>query len=76
MTLRHFRQWHILVNQWRGEQMTASHPEPISDAASDFTRYRSRKNSKLKVVSIIVAKKMPSAVLASSRRVGSRASCF
>jgi hypothetical protein len=27
-------------------------PEPTSDAASDFTRYR-RKNSKLSVVSII-----------------------
>jgi hypothetical protein len=34
------------------------------------------KNSKLSVVSIIVAKMMPSAVLANSWRVGSRASCF
>jgi hypothetical protein len=32
--------------------MTGFHPEPTSDAASDFTRYR-RKNSKLSVVSII-----------------------
>jgi hypothetical protein len=45
--------------------MSAVHPEPTSDAASDFTRY-GRKNSKLSVVSIIVAKMMPSAVLASS----------
>ena len=55
--------------------MSAVHPEPTSDAASDFTRYR-RKNSKLSVVSIFVAKMMPSAVLASSRRVGSRVGCF
>ena len=40
-----------------------------------FYRHR-RKNSKLSVVSIIVANMMPSAVLASSRRVGSRVSCF
>jgi hypothetical protein len=38
--------------------------------ASDFIHYR-RKNNKLSVVSIILAKMMPSAVPASSRRVGS-----
>jgi hypothetical protein len=54
--------------------MSDVHPKLTSDAASDFTRYR-RKNSKLSVVSIIVEKMMPSAVLASSRRVGTRASC-
>jgi hypothetical protein len=41
--------------------------------ASDFIRYR-RKNSKLSVVSSIVAKMMPSAVPGSSRRVGLRES--
>jgi hypothetical protein len=35
-----------------------------------------RKNNKLSVVSIIVANMMPSPVLAGSRRVGSRESCF
>ena len=50
--------------------MSAIHPELISDGASDFTRYR-RNNSYLSVVSIISRRWMPSAFLASSRRVGS-----
>src|SRR5690348_15299397 len=37
---------------------------------------RYRKKSRLSVVSIIVAKMMPSAVAGSPRRVGSRESCF
>ena len=50
---------------------------PRADFRSSVRFYRDRReNSKLSVVSLIVAKMMPSAVLASSRRVGSRASCF
>jgi hypothetical protein len=55
-------------------QTTASRPRRRHQAP-DIINYR-RKNSKLSVVSIIVAKVMPSAVPASSRRVGSRESCF
>jgi hypothetical protein len=57
--------------------MTASHPEPTpgADTSVRFTYYR-KTNNKLSVVSIIVEKMMLSPIPASSRRVGSRASCF
>ena len=58
--------------------MSANHREP-PDAGTKRQilrcHYR-RNNSKLSVISIIVAKMIPSAVPASSRRVGSRESCF
>jgi hypothetical protein len=57
-------------------RMSAPHLEPPPAGTTRQIYPLPRKNSKLSVINIHVAKRMPIAVPANSRRVGSRESCF